>query len=61
MQQLHLKYKHVEEIMVAHLFCGEKRKTDQSSLVSHQSGLYASNIFWMRKHKLCEEGIHQST
>lgn len=36
-----------------HLFCGENRKMDQSSLVSHQSGLYTSSIFWMRKHKLC--------
>lgn len=36
-----------------HLFCGENRKTDQSSRVSHQSGLYTSSIFWMRKHKLC--------
>lgn len=35
------------------MFCGEKRKTDQSSLASHQSGLYTSNIFCMRKHKLC--------
>lgn len=30
---------------LTHLFCGENRKTDQSFLVSHQSGLYASNIF----------------
>ena len=42
-------------IRVTHLFCGENRKTDQSSLVSHQSGLYTSNIFWTRKHKLCNE------
>lgn len=32
-------------LLLTYLFCGENRKTDQSSLVSHQSGLYASNIF----------------
>lgn len=65
--KLHLLYctdghnihkKHMQPAMT-HLFCGENRKTDQSSRVSHQSGLYASNIFWTRKHKLCKY-IHAS-
>lgn len=47
-------------IMLTHLFCGENRKTDQSSLVSHQSGLYASSIFSMRKHKLCNKHNHET-